>query len=144
MHQFPDSAKLAAEEQRISCALRFLNLELDSALRQKEKMQWIHLGDENTKFFHQNIKHHQRINRIACLYLNGKDINDPSLIQHKFHRFYTNLVCADFDRAKINLNIARNGPILSDAQRGSLDLSFSKEEIKVALWSIPDDKAHEM
>lgn len=61
------------QEQRLANTLRLLNLDLDSALRQKAKMQWIHLGDKNTRFFHQNIKHRQRINRIACLHLNGID-----------------------------------------------------------------------
>lgn len=39
------------------------------------------------------------------------------------------------------MTIARKGLILSDAQRGLLDLSFSKEEIKEVMWSIPNDKA---
>lgn len=66
---------------------------------------------------------------------------EPSLIQQEFHQFYSNLFCAKFTRTKIHLDIARNGPILSDIQRDLLSLSFSKAEVKAAMWSIPDDKA---
>lgn len=45
------------------------------------------------------------------------------------------------DRKKINMNIIHAGPILSNVMRSQLDLSFSKEDIKRAMWSIPNDKA---
>lgn len=45
------------------------------------------------------------------------------------------------NRAKIQLSVARNGPTLTDSQRALLLLSFTREEIKEAMWSIPDDKA---
>ena len=121
--------------------MRLLNLDLDSALRQKAKMKWVHLGAENTRFFHQSIKHCQRMNRITCLRLRGEDITDPSLIQYEFYQFYTNLFCVEFNKAKINLDISRNSHILTDAQRGLLNLLFSREEVKVAMWSISEDKA---
>ena len=99
------------------------------------------LGDENTRFFHQSIKHRQRMNRITCLHLRGQDITDPSLIQHEFYQFYTNLFYADFNRTKINLDIVYNDHILTDAHRDLLTLSFSREEVKAAMQSNPEDKA---
>ena len=39
------------------------------------------------------------------------------------------------------MNIIHAGLILSNATRSQLDLSFSKQDIKRAMWSIPDDKA---
>ena len=41
----------------------------------------------------------------------------------------------------VNVNIAHNGPILSSLQGKLLDLTFSDDEIKNALWSIPNEKA---
>lgn len=41
----------------------------------------------------------------------------------------------------IDVNIAQHGPVLSHQQGLLLDLTFSPEEIKSALWSIPDEKA---
>ena len=73
------------------------------------------------------------MNHITCLHLRGEDIINPSLIQDEFYQFYTNLFCADFNKAKINLDIARNGHILTYAQRGLSNLSFSREEVKAAM-----------
>ena len=39
------------------------------------------------------------------------------------------------------MNIIHAGLILSNATRSQLDLSFSKQDIKRAMWSILDDKA---
>ena len=105
-------------------------------------MNRIQLGDDNTRYFHQSSKQRHRSNRITHLHLNGVDITNPKLIQREFSQFYSNLFCTKLEnRAKIKLEVARHGLILSDAQRDSLKLSFSKDEIKAAMWSIPDDKA---
>ena len=42
--------------------------------------------------------------------------------------------------SSLNVHIAQNGPILSSDQGKLLNLTFSNEEIKNALWSIPDEK----
>ncbi|XP_057528511.1 uncharacterized protein LOC130807342 [Amaranthus tricolor] len=63
-------------------------------------------------------------------------------IQQAFTSFYSDLLChLKSDRKKINMNIIHAGLILSNATRSQLDLSFSKQDIKRAMWSIPDDKA---
>lgn len=78
---------------------------------------------------------------ISYLQLKGEDVTDPSLIQHEFYQFYTNTFYTEFDRAKINLNIVRKGHILTNDQIDLLTLSFSKEEVKEAMWSIQKNKA---
>ena len=39
------------------------------------------------------------------------------------------------------MKAVHTGPILNDDMRLQLNLSFSADEIKCALWSIPNDKA---
>lgn len=39
------------------------------------------------------------------------------------------------------MDITRHGPIVSNFQRDLFHLFFSKEEVKEAIWSIPDDKS---
>lgn len=42
---------------------------------------------------------------------------------------------------KTTLGIAQNGLILTNHHRHMVNLSFTTEEIKQVMWSIPDDKA---
>lgn len=129
-YDHPTNENLATEEQQISKHLQVLKKENDTTMRLKAKINWVNLGDDNTRFFHQSIEHRQRSNRITNLHINGEDISDLTRIHYEFYNFYNNLFSTELrDRAKINLEIAHNCPILFAHQRGLLNLSFSKEEI---------------
>ena len=39
------------------------------------------------------------------------------------------------------MQVVHSGPVLSMEHKDILNLKFSSEEIKAALWSIPEDKA---
>ena len=141
LHDHPTNEKLATKEQQMLKHLHLLKKENNATMRLKATINSVNLGDDNTRFFHQSIKQRQRFNRITNLHINDEDIAHPTRIQDEFYNFYNNLFSTGLrDRAKINLEIARNGAILFDHQRGLLNLSFNKEEIKNAMWSIPDDK----
>lgn len=45
------------------------------------------------------------------------------------------------NRRKVNLPVISEGHVLNHAQRESLNLSFTAQEIKDTLWNILDDKA---
>ena len=69
-------------------------------------------------------------------------ISDQARIHEIFQKYYTDLLCNDIeDRRLINMNIVHKGPILTAAEQNLFSLSFSKDEIKKTLWSIPEDKA---
>ena len=100
------------------------------------------MGDENTKFFHQSIKHIHRANTINVLHMGSEIISDQARIQDIFQKYYTYLLCNDIEnRRPINMNIVHKGPVLTTAQQKLLTLSFSEAEIKKVLWSIHEDKA---
>ena len=53
------------------------------------------------------------------------------LLQQGFTSFYSDLLChPKSDKKKINMNIIYDGPILSDAMRSQLDLSFSRRILR--------------
>ena len=44
------------------------------------------------------------------------------------------------ERARINMNVIPSGPVLNQDQQNLLDLNFTPDDIKDAMWSIPKDK----
>ena len=108
----------------------------------KAKINWLTMGDDDTKFFHQSIKHKQRENTINVLHLGNEITSNQSKIKQIFQEYYTDLLCNDIkDRRLINMNIIQNSPVLTEDQQNLLTLSFSGEDIRKALWSILEDKA---
>ena len=76
------------------------------------------------------------------LLLNGRKITHPNQIQEAFISFYSNMLCSKLEnRRRINMSTIHSGPILTPDLWPLLDLSFSPQEIKEAIWSIHDNKA---
>ena len=93
-------------------------------------------------FFFNNIKHKRITNRINLIFVDGKAVSNPILIQDAFLSFYSNLLCSTMEnRKRVNMQVINAGPILSSEKRDLLDLSFTSEENKEALSSIDDNKA---
>lgn len=86
--------------------------ERDSALRQKAKINWLTMGDENTKYFHQSIKQRHRANTINVLHKGDEITTDQARIQGIFQAYYRNLLCNDIETKRpINMNVIQRGPI---------------------------------
>ena len=133
---------LADEECRYTEIFKRTKKEWESALRKKAKLNWLALGDENTRYFHQSIQHRRKCNAINVLHLQDGTTSNPRKIQEAFQKYYTKLLgCIIKERAKINMNIINRGPTLTHNQQNLLTLSFSLEDIKEVTWSIPEDKA---
>ena len=105
-------------------------------------LNWLHYGDDNTTLFHNSIKSRRNHNRINTLTINGNLISDPSQIQNFFLLFYLDLLCCKLEnRKRIQMPIVQAEPILNSTIWPMLDLSFSADEIKKALWSINENKS---
>lgn len=125
MHDCPGSDDLASLETVLANHLKWLQADYEGSLRQKAKLRWIALGDDNTAFFHRSISHRARNNRITFLHVNGEDIFDTDRIQNAFYDHFSSIfTTVPQFRASVNIDIAQNGLILSFQQGKLLDLSF--------------------
>ena len=73
VHAHPTNVHLINLECKMPDFLQKAKEDRDSALRQKAKITWLTLEDENTKFFYQFIKHRHRSSTINVLQM-GKEI----------------------------------------------------------------------
>ncbi|XP_061955562.1 uncharacterized protein LOC133677489 [Populus nigra] len=117
-----------------------LSKDEEAFYRQRSRIQWLHLGDRNTKFFHRSLLHRQSRNRIHALADEaGHIIHDQNDLGHLVVRYYQNLLTAppqpDEDISRLYSSL------ISPAQQSGLEQPVTNEEIKAALFSIPDDKA---
>ncbi|XP_056688203.1 uncharacterized protein [Spinacia oleracea] len=95
-----------------------------SYLQHTAKIHWLKVGDENTRAFHQSIKHRRKRNKINSIQTeNGDWIRDEEGINCAFTQYYD------------------TGPRLTDAHKESLKCSFTHSDIKRVLDTIPNDKA---
>lgn len=105
----------------------------DSLLYQKAKIKWLREGDVNSSFFHRCTNKRRKNNEIHGLYIDGRWCDTVSDVktgikEHFRRRFasqqWNRLRLGDLDFKK-----------LSDEDKYSLTIPFSKEEIKKAVWS---------
>ena len=106
MHNHPKNFELASKESVFASHLRFLQAELEASLRQKAKLQWIKLGDDNTAFIHISINHRIRCNKVNFLHMNGEDIFDPDHIQAAFVDHFSNIFTTIPSCSSLNVHIA--------------------------------------
>ncbi|KAJ6411592.1 hypothetical protein OIU84_008219 [Salix udensis] len=67
MERHPNSMHHATLERDLAKLHGQLTLEEEAFYRQKSRIQWLHLGDRNTKFFHKSLIHRQSRNTIHSL-----------------------------------------------------------------------------
>ena len=69
-------------------------------------------------------------------------MSNPGLFKNAFVSFYSDLLYTTLlNRHKVNMNVISASPNLIANMRDSLDLSFSTEDIKKAMWSLDGNKA---
>ncbi|XP_021836221.2 uncharacterized protein [Spinacia oleracea] len=143
LHQLPGDSIAATKEEQAAEEYRIAHQVYLSFLQQTAKLQWLEKGDENTKLFHQSIKHKRQQNSIHSIHdTNGNWTDTPDGVKRAFTQFYSALFCNKMhQRTHVNSLIMDRGPRLTDAHRSMLVCNFTLEEIKSALWSIPDHKA---
>ncbi|XP_050222198.1 uncharacterized protein LOC126672293 [Mercurialis annua] len=115
----PFNENLHGEERAVSNNLiKWMRWE-ENILRQKSRILWIKLGDQNSKFFHRSIL--QRQSRKKNLSLK--------------------LIDGSIETKKDKIQAEINGNVLDDNDRRELDSVVLNEEIKAVIFSIKDDKS---
>jgi len=134
---------LTAEEliksNTIASRLKILYRAQESTWHQKSRIQWCKLGDKNTRFFHLAATTRQKKNQLACLEVDGQILSKPIDVKLAVFNFFRNLYShQNRPRASCsNQEFSRLQPSSSAA----LELLFSAEEIKAAVWDCDGNKA---
>ncbi|GJZ15913.1 RNA-directed DNA polymerase, eukaryota [Tanacetum coccineum] len=108
-------------------------------LAQKAKVKWAIEGDENTSFFHGTLKKKRRQLAIKGILKNGEWIEDPAMVKAEFLDHFRNRF-KQFSGIPPSLNVDTQNR-LSLSQSESLEIQFSHEEIKRAVWEYGGDRA---
>jgi hypothetical protein len=138
-----ESRDLSAAElfrsNAISSSLRTLYRMQESAWHQKLRIQWCKLGDRNTRFFHLSATTRHKRNQIFSLDVDGTTLTKPSDVKIAVFDFVSKLYSKhDRPRASCcNLDFLKLQPTSLTA----LEIPFSAEEIKSAVWDCEGNKA---
>lgn len=86
------------EEKHLKGRARLLELyhKRDSMLRQKSRVNWITLGDGDTRFFHQAIQKRRSHNNIIRLKWQGVLLTDPNRIRDAFYQHFSGFFSENF------------------------------------------------
>ena len=78
MHSNPLNPGYADQEHAAAEYLRKIKAYYASYIRQRAKLNWLKLGDYNTKLFHSSIKNKRKGNTIHPIYVDGSRTIDQS------------------------------------------------------------------
>ncbi|XP_031247702.1 uncharacterized protein LOC116105416 [Pistacia vera] len=106
----PLSTECIFEERNLANQYFSLCRDNEAFFKQRSRVQWLNLGDQNTKFFHKSLIHRQDL-LVAPI--------QPHIVEAS--RYFSGRISADMISALI-------APITDD-------------EIRIAVFSIPNDKA---
>ena len=122
-------------------AYRDLAYAEEGFLKQKSRVQWLHLGDQNTTYFHKAVKSRNARNAIKVITSeNGCRIVDPLAIKDEAVRFFKNILCAD--GYTDSLHEYGVGDLAWSSQHlDVLNAEVSQEEVRSGMFSIDDNKA---
>ncbi|GJU51767.1 hypothetical protein Tco_1221322 [Tanacetum coccineum] len=106
---------------------------------QKAKIKWAFKGDENTSFFHGPLKKKRRQLAIRGILKNGEWIKASNIVKEEFLVHFRNRFKqpAGLSSALDSLPFSS----LSQVHRDYLELPFSRDEIKRAVWDCGGDRA---
>lgn len=126
------------------CALVYAQLARDeeSFFKQRSRVQWLELGDKNTAFFHRSLKHRQTRNRVDELVdEDGRCITNPQEIGKMAAAYFKSILNApipDDDHSPHPRLFAQR---ISEGTAEIANKPFTDEDIKQAIFSIPDNKS---
>ena len=109
---------------------------------QKLKCDYFKDCDRGTSFFHAIIGQKQCQRFIASIVSsNGVATTSESEVGAEFVKFYQNLLGVSKETTSLDMDVIRCGPCLASSAHDGLLAPFSGDDIKVALFSIGNDKA---
>ncbi|XP_058725957.1 uncharacterized protein LOC131597268 [Vicia villosa] len=115
----------------------------EKMMRQKAKIDWIRLGDENNSYFHASLKSKNSQKNIKALKMeDGTTATTQGEMEQEILTFYGLLMgSAETTLQRVDIIALRKGSQLSRDQRAMLISRVDEKEIKEALNNIGDLKA---
>ncbi|XP_074297220.1 uncharacterized protein LOC141627923 [Silene latifolia] len=142
LQQAPTDPHLIMQEIETAQAYRELANARSSYLAQKAKTKWMESGDSNTGFFHGIIKKRMLKNQVLQIEdQNGNVCTTGASIQEAFLDYYKQLLGSSKPSEKVNISIVKKGRCCTEEHSAILNSAVTKEEIKQAIFSIPNDKS---
>ena len=139
----PSNPMLIDNEKKCLKAYHDLAYAEEGFLKQKSRVQWLKLGDQNTSFFHKAVKARNGRNTIKVITsANGCRIDDPEAIKQEAVGHFYDVLCSD-GPSNIHTEYLDNldGFVWSPQHLDTLNRVITHEEVKKAMFSIDDSKA---
>lgn len=132
---------LAGHEFKLRCQIKERAYEIANNLeerwRQRSKLNWLKLGDRNTRFFHVSASARTRRNMILVLHQDGVTVTDPSQIQQAFLNHLRSSLGSTGQVKKVDLKALY--PFEEDLSH--LQLPFEVDEIETAVFQLAKNKS---
>ncbi|XP_058180059.1 uncharacterized protein LOC131298595 [Rhododendron vialii] len=140
----PFDVALCIQDKELVCTYINLRNAEESFMKQRSRVKWLALGDQNSSFFHQKMCAHRARNTIQSLHtIEGVFIKDSEAIKEEILLYYVSLLVLLFS-SKVDASFQLQQAIQSRVPMDVVDQLISPMsviEIKKALWSINGDKA---
>ncbi|XP_074310072.1 uncharacterized protein LOC141644876 [Silene latifolia] len=138
----PLNEQLCQNEQECAKEVIKLRKARHQFLSQKAKCEWMKFGDENTSYFHANIRRRISKNRVFQI----KDMNNtmcttPDSIKAAFEKFYQKLLATSNDVTSVNHRVVQKGPCIIEGHYAILNAPVTAEEVKKVMFDIQGTKA---
>ena len=141
LDEFPASEILAASERNCARIYNQLCQDEEAIYKQRSRIQWLQLGDKNTKFFHRSLVHRQTRNAVHVLTDEaGNQVYDKAKLGTMAVKYFQQLLTAPTPAPEANIPRLYPNAIPSTSIPHLIQ-PITEEEIKMALFSIPDNKA---
>ncbi|KAL9691204.1 hypothetical protein QQ045_011623 [Rhodiola kirilowii] len=138
-----DSRSLSVEEELRLLALQkviwLLEDQDERIWRQKARIKWLRLGDQNTNYFHRMAMWRSKKNNLSSILANGSRIEDPGLIKQAAREYFA-VIFRRSEPCLWALDELFSGT-LNEEQRSFLERDISKEEILCVLKECDGNKA---
>ncbi|XP_028063083.1 uncharacterized protein LOC114266401 [Camellia sinensis] len=111
---------------------------------QKSRIQWLGLGDRNTRFFFRNVKGNTNMNKINSVTLNsGEKLSKFGNVSAAFVQNFSNLFGAPFGNVYNGLDRLQSlvDRRVTSSQFEMLSKEVTDQEIKDTFWSLKANKA---
>ena len=139
----PSDPMLIDNEKKCLKAYHELGYAEEGFLKQKSRVQWLKLGDQNTSFFHKAVKARNGRNTIKVITsASGCRIDDPEVIKQEEVGHFYDVLCSD-GSSNIQFEYLDNldGFVWSPQHIDTLNRVITHEEVKKTMFSIDESKA---